>query len=113
MTYKDEDNDINYHDHTFMASGSSILDDNWILDSNVCCSIIKDHDLFIEYISLSKLITFSAASGDLLIIYKISMVRICMEYMNIDIKKIYYILTIIINLLCAKELFIASYQLNL
>ena len=109
MIYKDEDDNINYHGHIFMISDSFISNNNWILDSDVCCSITKDHDLFIEYIPLSKLITFSAASENPLIIYEIGMVHICMEYMNINIKKIYYIPTMIVNLLCVKELFTVNY----
>ena len=109
MTYKDEDDDVNYHGHTFMASGSSIPDDDWVLDSGACRSMTKDRDLFVEYTPLPKPITFSAASGDPLIAYGIGTVRICMEYMDVDIKKVYYISTVVANLLCAKKLFAASY----
>ena len=82
-----------------MVLGSFILNDNWIFNNNIYYLMIKDHDLFIKYISLFKLITFLAASGNPLIIYKIGMVRICMKYMDINIKKIYYISIIIVNLL--------------
>ena len=109
MTYKDEDDNINYHGHTFMALGNFILNNDWVLDSGACCSITKDRDLFVEYTPLPKPIIFSAASGDPLIAYGIDTVRIRMEYMDVDIKKVYYIPTVITNLLYTKELFVAGY----
>ena len=109
MIYKDENDDINYHNHIFMISGNFILNNDWILDSDVYCLITKDHNFFVKYTSLSKLITFSAASGDSLIAYRIGTIHIHMEYMDVDIKKVYYIPTMIANLLCIKELFAAGY----
>ena len=109
IIYKNENNNINYHGHIFITSGSFILDNDWILDSDTYCLIIKNHDFFVKYISFFKLITFSVASRDPLIIYKIGTVCIRIKYMNVNIKKIYYISTIIINLLYVKELFAANY----
>jgi hypothetical protein len=115
MTYLDLEDDVNYHGHTFMALDISnpIPDDDWVLDSGACRSMTKDRELFVEYTPLPKPITFSAASGDPLIAYGIGTVRIRMEYMDVDIKKIYYIPTVVTNLLCAKELFAADYRPNL
>ena len=110
-------NDINNLNHILMAgnaaSNTALSNNDWMFDSGASWMMVKNWELMINYFFLSNPLHFSDVNGKSLMAYDTDIAWIWMEHMDILMKKAYYILTVIANLLCNHDLFIFSYWIKL
>ena len=92
-----------------MNSDSNILKSDWVYDTGAAESIISKRDILTNYMLLSQSMILRAANETPLITYKKETYKICMKFMNIFIKNIYFAPKAIFNLLSHEALINSGY----
>jgi len=109
--YIDNDDEVNYLGHTFMAKSSEPLAiDDWVYDTGAQRSMAKTMESFIEYHPLSRPRMFNAANGGPLTALGIGTVRIRMQYMDVFVRGVYYVPNVVGNLVSAHGMGLSGYR---